>query len=135
VRRPPSDFKLLKTINEWHRTDYLSRMDCAAAGSAAMLPIDIPAIAASLGTNEHIVFGRLYHHLDQEYGEPRREGQPRKAFFLPKAGSETNCVNFPLLEAVLAALWVRHRRDLWACWTAAFSLALSVASLIVSIAS
>jgi hypothetical protein len=43
MRKPPSDFQLLKTINDRHRTDYLARIDPTATGSAVMLPIDIPA--------------------------------------------------------------------------------------------
>jgi hypothetical protein len=76
----------------------------------------------------------LYYHLDRKYGEAPTIGKPRKVFFTPVAGDLTNCVNFPLLEAVLAGLWQERNRDLWTFWTAGVSLAIAIAALIVSIA-
>lgn len=98
------------------------------------MPVDIPAIAARLRVSEDTVFGRLYFHLDPKYGEESEGERPRKVFFTPKAGELSNCVNFPLLEAVLAGLWQERNRDLWTFWTAAVSLAIAIAALIVSIA-
>ncbi len=77
--------------------------------------------------------GRLYYHLEPTYGEPATLGEGRKAFFTLAAGKDRNCVNFPLLEAVLAGLWQQQRRDLWAIRTALVSLVIALASLAVSI--
>jgi len=68
-----------------------------------MIPIDVQAVAADLGTDADTVWGRLYHHLDRLYGEERRPGSPRRALFVPSEAE--NMVNMPLLEAVLAGLW------------------------------
>lgn len=74
------------------------------------------------------------NHLDQVYGEaPRDDGSPRKVLFTPVAGDEVNCVNVPLLEAVLAGLWQERNRQLWAVWASAISVAVALAALIVSI--
>jgi hypothetical protein len=54
-------------------------------------------------------------------------------FFTPVAGEEVNCVNFPLLEAVLASLWEQRRRDSVALWTALLSIGIALAALLVSI--
>jgi hypothetical protein len=54
-------------------------------------------------------------------------------FFTPFAGGDSNRVNFPLLEAVLAGLWQQQRRDLWAIRAALISLGIALASLAVSI--
>jgi hypothetical protein len=98
-----------------------------------MVPIDIPAIARRLGVDVDMIFGRLYYHLDPKYGDPAFQGRPRKALFTPVAGTDENCVNFPLLEAVLARLWQERRRDLWVLGTAALSLGIALASLLISI--
>jgi hypothetical protein len=98
-----------------------------------MVPIDIPAIADRFDVDPESIFGRLYYHLDPKYAEPALQGKPRKALFTPVAGDDENCVNFPLLEAVLAGLWQERRRDLWALGTALFSLAVALASLLVAI--
>lgn len=132
MKRPPSDFDLLKAIYERHHDDFMART--ADRRTAVVVPIDIPAVAAGLGTEPDIVFGRLYHHLDPLYGEDERDdGRPRKAFFMAKAGEEADCVNFPLLEAVLAGLWQERNWQLWAVWASALSVAIAVAALIVSI--
>jgi hypothetical protein len=133
VKRPPSDYELLKAIYERHRGDFVGPRVTASTG--VYLPIDIPAIAADVGTDADTVFGRLYHHLDRTYGEPPVEGKPRRGLFSAKLGAEANLINFPLLEAVLAGLWQERNRQLWAVWASAFSVAIALAALVVSIVS
>ena len=89
------------------------------------VPIDVPAIASELGVDVDSVFGRLYFHLEPLYGE--NEDGSGRAFFMPVAGRDRNCINFPLLEAVLAGLWQQRRRDLWTRWIAVGSVVAIVA--------
>ena len=127
--RPPSDFDLLREIYERHSEDYRAH---ATEGPMTAVPIDIPAIASKFGVEPNSVWGRLYHHLDREYGEPKDpSGGPRKALFIP--GEDQNFVNFPLLEAVLAGLWQERNRNLWAIGIALASLVFSLASIIVTV--
>jgi hypothetical protein len=132
--RPPTDFEILKEIYERHREEFprYTKEDAGGRSSKVMVPIDIPAIAKRLGVDVDMIFGRLYYHLDPKYGEPAYQGRPRKALFTPAAGTDENCVNLPL-EAVLAGLWQERRRDLWALGTAALSLGIALASLLISI--
>ena len=132
--RPPSDFDLLRAIHRHHKPDHgYGKVTAAGQKAEVLVPIDIPAIAADLGADVASVHGRLYHHLEPKYGEPPIEGKPRRVFFTPVAGNETNCVNFPMLEAVLAGLWQDRRRELWVTYTALLSIAIALASLVVSI--
>jgi hypothetical protein len=134
TKRPPTDFELLKAIYGRHENEYgHGKATPTGQKTDVLVPIDIEGIAESLGVDKASVFGRLYYHLDREYGEAPETGKARKVFFTPVAGSETNCVNFPLLEAVLAGLWQQRRRDLFATYTALVSLAIALASLGVSI--
>lgn len=48
------------------------------------------------------------------------------ASFTPLLGDDANCVNLPLLEAVLAGLWQERRRDLWTLGIALFSVSIGV---------
>jgi hypothetical protein len=73
------------------------------------------------------VFGRLYHHLNPLYAPTSMH------LFSPVVGDDANCVNFPMLEAVLAGLWQERDRNLWVIATAVVSLVVAIASLIVSI--
>jgi hypothetical protein len=130
-RRPPTDLEILKEIYGRHREEFSGSAN--ARTSKIMVPLDVPAIARSLGVDADSIFGRLYYHLDPKYGEPAFQGRPRKVLFTPVAGEDKNCINFPLLEAVLAGLWEERRRDLWALGTAVFSLGIALASLLISI--
>jgi len=132
VKRPPTDFELLKAIRERHREDFtLSR---TSSSTGVFVPIDIPAVAADLGTDADTVFGRLYHHLDRVYVEESHGDQRgRRALFTPKAGSEPNCINFPMLEAVLAGLWQERDRQRWAVGLAVASIAIAIAFVALTV--
>ena len=131
MRRPPSDFELLWAIYERHRADF-TEPGLTATATGVMIPIDVEAVAADLGTDADTVWGRLYHHLDRLYGEESRPGSSRRALFMPSEAE--NMVNMPLLEAVLAGLWQERNRQLWAVWASAVSVAIALAALVVSIA-
>jgi hypothetical protein len=125
--RPPTDFELLREIRDAHLDDFVRRVRAGAIQASAFVPIDIQAIASRLDVEPESVFGRLYHHLNPKYAEPP------KHLFTPALGNEQNCVNFPVLEAVLAGLWQERQRDLWALGTAAVSLVIATASILVSV--
>lgn len=129
--RPPTDFELLRAIYERH--DPTFEANSATRETRVYQPIDIPALADQLDVNEDMIFGRLYHDLDQKYVERAEPGRARKAFFAPKAGSEANCVNWPLMVGVLARLWEERRRNFLTLGVATASVLLSVAALVVSI--
>jgi hypothetical protein len=134
--RPPTDFELLRAIYERHLDDFRAWVDVEDVpnrGAKVMVPIDIPAIAGDLRVDPESVFGRLYFHLDPTYGEKPEHG-PRKAFFSPLVGDDLNCVNFPLLEAVLAGLWQQRDRERRTYRLAVVSIVVAVGSLAVSIA-
>jgi hypothetical protein len=106
-RLPPTDFELLRAIYERHRGEFLHRPDSRA--TKIFVPLDVPEIARKLGVDPNSVVGRL-----------RSETKPTAS-------------NFPLLEAVLAGIGEQRRRDLLAIGTAAFSLVIAFASLIVAV--
>jgi hypothetical protein len=130
--RPPTDFELLKAIYDRHLGDFESSPRIEQK-LGVLIPIDIPAIADSLGVSADSVFGRLHHHLDPKYAPALEPDGSRKVLFTAVAGDDANCVNFPVLEAVLAGLWQERRRDNLAITTAVVAAAISIASLIVAI--
>ena len=135
-QRPPTDFELLKEIYARYRDEFPKYVQAAERSRATKIfvPIDLQRIAADLGVDVDSVFGRLYYHLEPKYGEQVSQSRdPQKAFFAPIVGDDQNCVNFPLLEAVLASLWQQQRRDQLAIATAVVSFAIALGALIVSI--
>jgi hypothetical protein len=127
-----ADFKLLRAIYELHQNEYAGYVE-GSRQSAGMVPLDIEAIATRLGVEPVSVLGRLYYHLDPIYAQESADGRSRKPFYARAFGDERACINFPLLEAVLAGLWQERSRDRWTRWIASLSLGLAVASLVVSI--
>lgn len=126
MKKLPSDRKLLQEIYARYPgrfSDYSETNPTRA--SKVFVPIDIPAIAAHFKTDVDLIFGRLYYHLQEKYGHKRPDGVA-VAFFTPVAGQDRNCVNMPLLAAILAGMQEEHSRHLWA-------LGISIASLIVSV--
>lgn len=86
MKRPPTDFELLKAIYERHREDFESSPRIQQK-LGVLIPIDIPAIAESLGVNADTVFGRLYHHLDPKYAPaPSPDGSKKKEGVLHTRG-------------------------------------------------
>jgi hypothetical protein len=98
------------------------------------VPVDIRGISKRLRVDPDIVFGHLYYHLEEKYGYQRSGGE-HVAFFTPVAGSDKNCVNFPLLGAVLAGLREERKKARWVIGIAILSLIVSVSSIIISLMS
>ncbi len=132
--RPPTDYEILKAIRDLYRDDYVAHVKDSESAHhlKTYVPIDVAVVAKRLNVDPENVFGRLHYHLDPKYGGPADE-EPRRAFFTVKLGSDRHCVNFPLLEAVLAGLWQERRRDLWVITLAVVSLVVAIGSLIFSI--
>jgi hypothetical protein len=131
--RPPTDYALLKEIYDRHRLDFEGELASNLRAAKILVPIDIPAIATKLGVDDNSVFGRLYYHLEPKYAPPPSPTGAKAVFLTPVAGEDVNCVNFPLLEAVVANLWQERRRNLLAFGIAALSLGVSLAALLVSL--
>jgi hypothetical protein len=123
----------LRAIYDRYRTDFEGQLTRAGSQTSVFMSIDVPAIADSLGVTSDSVFGRLYHHLDPLYAPESEPGKPSKHLFSPVLGDDANCINFPMLEAVLAGLWEERNRNLFAVTAAGVSLGVAIASLIVSI--
>ena len=136
MKRPPTDFELLRAIYERHGDEFRHSADSRA--TKVFVPLNVPEVAGKLGVDPNSVVGRLYHHLDPIYAQepdPTVGRTARKSFFSLRVGNEANCVNFPLLEAVLAGLWQQRDRDLFAVVTAIVSLVVASTSLGVAIVS
>lgn len=127
----PTDYRLLSAIYERHVGDYHSTLAREKRQNDIFVPVAMHEIAEDLGVSVHSVFGRLYYHLDAKCAPPPEPGKPTKHLFAPKLGTEANCINFPLLESVVAGMRTEWRRQTWTILLSVASLAVAVASLIV----
>lgn len=114
----PSDFKILTKIYEQYYEDFKNfSKDAPGRDTKVYVPIDIRVIAADLKTDEYLLFGRFYNHLNKKY-----EGNKDSPLFL----LENHSVHFPLLASVLSGLTEERNRQ-------SISMYFSVSALIISL--
>ena len=118
----PSDLKILTEIYERYYEEFkkFSQED-KTRECKVYVPIDIKTVAANLKTDEYILFGRLYKHLNKKY-----EGNEESPLFSMKVGKDKHAIHFPLLASVLAGLKEERNRQ-------NISMYLSVAAFVISI--
>lgn len=134
MARLPTDLDILNAIYDRYYLVFASfdKSD-PDRNSKVYVPIDIPAIAAKLKVDVDLVFGRLYYHLDQKYWY-MRENDLKVHLFTPTIGTDKNAVNFPYLASVLADMRWSNRKYRLGTGIAIISLAISIASFLISIA-
>ena len=126
--RVPNDLQILNVIYKDYSEAFAAfSRNAPDRESKLLVPIDVEAVAGRLKVDPDIVFGRLYYHLENKYGYDRDNGS-RVVFFTPRAGKDSNCVNFPLLSSVVADL--REQR-----WKFSAPMYVALVSLLVSFGS
>lgn len=127
----PTDLQILNVIYRDYSDAFAAfNRDAPDRETKLFVPIDIEAVAAKLDVDPDIVFGRLYYHLENKYGYDRDNGS-RVAFFTPRAGKDSTCVNFPLLSSVVADLREQKWKFSAPMYVAMVSLLVSFGSLVV----
>ncbi len=124
-KKTPTDLEILNAIYERYYDAFVA--DVAARSAKILVPIDSAAIAAKLGVDPDIVFGRLHYDLQRRYGYKNNDGS-EVVFFTLAAGTDKHCVNFPFLASVLAQLreeHYKHRLNVLALVVSIVSLAVS----------
>lgn len=129
----PTDREILQKIFDRYYENYAEFSREAPCRSAKIyVPIDCSEVSRNFGIDVDIVFGRLYYHLEKKFGYTQPDGL-KVHFFMLKAGSDSHCVNFPLLTSALAGLHEEHRKQTWAVGFAIASLIVSIVSVVISI--
>ena len=133
MKRLPTDREILNAIYDRYYQVFAQYTDGDDSRSTKIyVPIDVGQIAGDLKDDVHIIFGRLYYHLEKKYGY-RQDDDTIVHLFSLKVGEDTHCVNFPLAAAVLADLRHQAKKYNMATWIAAGSLAISLISIAISI--
>lgn len=115
-----TDRKILRCIFDMYSADYPLKGD-------PVIPVDLYAIAARLGCDARLLFGRLYYDMGTRlrHRDPLDPNVTLASVFEPVVGSRRHVVNFPYLAAMLALLEEQRRRDLW-------TVGLSIAAIVVA---
>ncbi len=130
--KSPSDLKILNAIYNEYYADFTAFDKTNPNRQAKILiPVDCKKIGKKLGVDSDIVFGRLYYHMEKEYGYKDERGN-RVIFFANSAGEEIHCINFPYMASVLGKL--QHEDDKFkiSTWLSIVALIVSVIALCLS---
>ncbi|GAA0220919.1 hypothetical protein [Marinomonas primoryensis] len=131
--RIPTDLEILNTIYRIYHSDFVAfeRGD-GSRDSKIYVPIDCKKVAGELKVDSDIVFGRLYYHLEKQYGYKQDNGS-NVHFFAFKVGNDSKCVNFPLMTSILAGLRQEKKKFWIGTAVAVLALIVSTVSLTVSV--
>ena len=102
--------------------------------SKIYVPIDLRAVAANLDNDAHVLFGRLYYHLDHKYRYAQDNGALVNLFAF-KIGDDLHCINYPYLAAILAEYREQHLSSRKNFWLAIAALTFSLGAIIAQLAS
>ena len=128
----PTDLKVLKCIYTMYADTFRDfKREDPTRSSKIYIPIDVTKIASSLGADPHVLFGRLYYHLDHKYSYKQDDGSVVHLFAF-KIGDNLHCINYPYLAAVLSEHESEHRRSQLALRWSFAALVLSFVAIIVN---
>lgn len=131
--RIPTDIEILNTIYSMYHSDFVAfEKGGRSRDTKIYVPIDCKKIAGELKVDSDIVFGRLYYHLEKQYGYKQDDGS-NVHFFALKVGNDSKCVNFPLMTSVLAGLRQEKKKFWIGTAIAVLALIVSTVSLTVSV--
>ena len=86
MKNLPTDRDILKKIyNKYYETFKDYQKESKSRSSKIYVPVDIENIAEELSIDCHLIFGRLYYHMDKKYGYTQSDGS-KVHLFTPKAG-------------------------------------------------
>jgi len=132
-RAIPTDLEILETIYDHYYDSYAAfSKNPTDRRSKIYVPIDVDLVASKLNVDADIVFGRLYYHLQEQYGYERSSGV-KVYFFALSIGEDRHCVHFPYLASILANLRDDRQRYVSATTISIISLVLALVSLMISL--
>lgn len=136
--RTRTDREMLRAIYDRYYSAFVAFDKNAKTRAAKVyIPIDIPAVAQTLGVDPEIVFCRLHYHLEPKYR--RKEGDVEVPFFsvqfrgLNPERPDRHVINFPLVDSVLAELEYEHRKFRFPIVVSIISASVAVLALAVTI--
>lgn len=130
----PTDLQVLEAIYNHYYEEFSNYQKGEENGreSKVYLPIDCKLIAAQLGVDSDIIFGRLYNHLNKLHSY-ENEDTSKVLLYALKVGTDYKCVHFPMLSSVLAGLQADDSRFKTTVWLSSIAIVVSLTSLAISI--
>jgi hypothetical protein len=145
MRNTPTDLKILEYIFDNYYEQYINFVpEKRQRTDRIYVPLDLQEIATHFKIDLNILFGRLYYHLDHQYGY--QKDNVHVPFFRNEANGEVydlqtkemvkkrevDLIHFPYLAAVIANLREEKKRYLTTTWVAIVSVAISLLAIFIS---
>ncbi len=126
-----TDREVLEAVHDMYRDAFLAKV--RAGDGKPTTAIDVRAVAASLGMDADMLFGRLYYDLAHRLRirDPNDQRVISASVFERVIGDDKNVVNIPYLTAELARLNEQRTRHVWTVWLAILAITVSVASAVL----
>lgn len=125
----PTDLQILNAIyNRYYDAFVAFDTDPSIRRTKLYVPIDSALIAADLGVDPDIVFGRLHYSLEQRHAYKNSKGHTVH-FFTNEVEEGSWTVHFPYLGSALADLRYAHGQSKLATWLAGAALIVSIVAL------
>lgn len=122
-----SDFKILTKIYERYYEDFKKySREKPTRDCKVYVPIDIRSFASDLKTDEYLLFGRFYNHMNTKY-----KGNEDSPLF-SMTGKDKHDIHFPLLAAAIAGLKEERKRQNISMYLSIIAVTISLAALAVS---
>ena len=129
----PSDLQILSTIYDRYLDAFTERAEKSTESLFKVYhPIDIRSIAEELGMNRHILFGRLYYHLDAKY-RYKDDNDAWTHLFAMNVGDQRHCIHFPYVSAIVAEREREFRRYAVSLFGSTIAIIISLISLFMKL--
>jgi hypothetical protein len=102
------------------------------SGEKIYVPIDVRKVASALDNDEHILFGRLYYHLDAKHRYKTGENTHVHLFAF-EVGDNRHCINYPFLAALLSEQLEAHANDRRNFWLSIAALVFSLGAIVAQV--
>ena len=131
MKKTPTDYEILSKIYDDYFDEYQAYEKNKEVRSAYnYVPIDIKKLAMKLGTDENILFGRLYYHLEKRFGYTNPDNT-NVYFFAKKVGKDMHCIHYPYLASVLASMKSENRKYMVATSLSGIAIIISIVALLL----
>ncbi|MBT9612358.1 MAG: hypothetical protein IV108_03720 [Burkholderiales bacterium] len=131
MKKTPTDYEILSKIYDDYFDEYRTfEQNKEIRSSYNYVPIDLKKLATKLETDENILFGRLYYHLEKKFGYTNPDNT-NVQFFAKKVGKDMHCIHFPYLASVLASMKSENRKYMVATSLSVVAIVISIIALLL----
>ncbi len=134
MKKLSTDREILQCIyNKYADSFRAAKIGPHTNGEKIYVPIDVREVANELDNDEHILFGRLYYHLDAKHRYKTDENAYVHLFAFA-VGNNRHCINYPYLAALLSEKLEAQANDRRNFWLSIAALVFALGAIVAQVA-